>query len=136
VSLSIQARIWRFLLKRIFKERHLLLAESRKRDIRNARFIKQFPHGAEVKRIDIEGIPADHPLKRAWVAEQVPQCGYCQPGQIMHAFALLSENPEPSEAEIAKVMERIFCRCGSYVRIEKAIRRAAAELRAPREVRS
>lgn len=59
MSLSIQARIWRFLLKRIFKERHLLLAESRKRDIRNARFIKQFPHGAEVKRIDIEGIPAD-----------------------------------------------------------------------------
>jgi aerobic-type carbon monoxide dehydrogenase small subunit (CoxS/CutS family) len=82
----------------------------------------------------IEGIPADHPIKRAWVAEQVPQCGYCQPGQIMHAFALLSENPEPSEAEIAKAMERNLCRCGTYVRIEKAIRRAAAELRAPREV--
>lgn len=84
----------------------------------------------------IEGVPEDHPVKRAWIAEQVPQCGYCQPGQILHAVALLAENPDPSEAEIAKAMERNLCRCGTYVRIEKAIRRAAAEMRGAMEVAS
>ena len=69
-----------------------------------------------------------HPLQRAWIAERVPQCGYCQPGQIMTAAALLSRNPHPSEADIVAAMAGNLCRCGSYDRIKKAIRRAADEL--------
>ncbi len=74
----------------------------------------------------IEGIPEDHPVKEAWRAEQVPQCGYCQPGQILRAVALLEENPSPSEADIAKAMRRHICRCGTYQRIKSAILRAAS----------
>jgi isoquinoline 1-oxidoreductase subunit beta len=77
----------------------------------------------------IEGIPWDHPVKRAWVVEQVPQCGYCQPGQILRAIALLSENPDPSDADIDRAMQRNLCRCGTYSRIEAAIQRAAKEMR-------
>ncbi len=69
-----------------------------------------------------------HPLQQAWVAERVPQCGYCQSGQIIQALALLSENPRPSEAEIVAAMAGNLCRCGSYDRIKKAIRRAANQL--------
>lgn len=76
----------------------------------------------------IEGIPADHPVKQAWVEEQVPQCGYCQPGQILQAVALLIEKPDPSDADIAKAMQRNLCRCGTYLRIERAVRRAANRL--------
>jgi len=76
--------------------------------------------------ITIEGIADDHPVKAAWRAEQVPQCGYCQPGQILRAVALLEENPDPSDADIAKAMQRHLCRCGTYQRIRAAIRRAAA----------
>lgn len=75
----------------------------------------------------IEGIPEDHPLKAAWVEEQVPQCGYCQSGQIMQAAALLSENPNPADEEIVKAMDGNLCRCGSYPRILKAIRKAAGK---------
>ncbi|MCE5243107.1 MAG: (2Fe-2S)-binding protein [Syntrophobacteraceae bacterium] len=75
----------------------------------------------------IEGIPENHPLKVAWVEEQVPQCGYCQSGQIMQAAALLSENPNPADEEIVKAMDGNLCRCGSYPRIMKAIRRAAGK---------
>ncbi len=73
----------------------------------------------------IEGLsPAgDHPLQKAWIAEQVPQCGYCQSGQIMAAAVLLRENPRPTDADIDR-LENV-CRCGTYVRIRRAIHRAA-----------
>jgi isoquinoline 1-oxidoreductase alpha subunit len=67
-----------------------------------------------------------HPLQQAWIAERVPQCGYCQPGQIMAAAALLSTNPRPSEEDIVAAMAGNLCRCGTYDRIKKAIRRASA----------
>jgi len=74
-----------------------------------------------------------HPLQQAWIAERVPQCGYCQSGQIIQALALLSGNPRPSEAEIVAAMAGNLCRCGSYDRIKKAIRRAADQLAATGE---
>jgi isoquinoline 1-oxidoreductase alpha subunit len=76
----------------------------------------------------IEGLPEDHPVKRAWIAEQVPQCGYCQPGQIMEAAALLLEDPNPSEEKIINAMEGNLCRCGTYPYIKNAIKRAAKEV--------
>lgn len=69
----------------------------------------------------IEGIPSNHPIKRAWVQTQVPQCGYCQPGQIMQAIALLKENPNPTREEVVQAMAGNLCRCGTYPRILKAI---------------
>jgi isoquinoline 1-oxidoreductase alpha subunit len=75
----------------------------------------------------IEGIPDDHPLKKAWIDHQVPQCGYCQPGQIMQASALLSQNGKPSEEEIVREMDGHLCRCGTYPRIILAIKSAAAK---------
>ena len=67
-----------------------------------------------------------HPLQAAWIAEQVPQCGYCQSGQIMSAVALLRDNPQPTDADIDVAMRGNVCRCGTYQRIRKAIKRAAA----------
>jgi isoquinoline 1-oxidoreductase alpha subunit len=77
----------------------------------------------------IEGLGAEglHPLQQAWLAESVPQCGYCQPGQIMTAAALLIENPTPSDDEIDAAMSGNLCRCGTYQRIRRAIHRAAGE---------
>ena len=77
----------------------------------------------------IEGLSPDrsHPLQRAWIAEQVPQCGYCQSGQIMRAAALLAWNPEPTRQEIVADMRANICRCGTYLRIVRAIERAARE---------
>jgi isoquinoline 1-oxidoreductase subunit alpha len=72
----------------------------------------------------IEGLPEDHPVKKAWLREQVPQCGYCQPGQMMQAAALLRENPQPSEEKIIQTMDEILCRCGTYPRIKKALQTA------------
>jgi aerobic-type carbon monoxide dehydrogenase small subunit (CoxS/CutS family) len=84
--------------------------------------------GAVSKEIvTIEGVAEDHPVKRAWVAEQVPQCGYCQPGQIMRAVSLLRENPAPSREAVRKGMHMNLCRCGTYPRIETAVLRAAGE---------
>lgn len=76
----------------------------------------------------IEGLSAagDHPLQQTWLAEKVPQCGYCQPGQLMAAAALLADNPLPNEAEIDAAMSGILCRCGTYQRIRNAIHRAAS----------
>jgi len=76
----------------------------------------------------IEGLTSavSHPLERAWIAEQVPQCGYCQSGMVMAAAALLREKPRPTDAEIDDAMTNI-CRCGTYPRIRKAIHRAARE---------
>jgi len=76
----------------------------------------------------IEGISNGeelHPVQRAWVEENVPQCGYCQSGQIMSAVALLSKKPNPSDAEVDAVMSANLCRCGTYPRIRRAIKRAA-----------
>jgi isoquinoline 1-oxidoreductase beta subunit len=73
----------------------------------------------------IEGIGADHPIVRAWIAEQVPQCGYCQPGQILSAAALLAKHPSPSAHEIDEAMSGVLCRCGTYARIRRAVRVAA-----------
>jgi len=79
--------------------------------------------------ITIEGLAAtgDHPLQDAWVEEDVPQCGYCQPGQIMAAAALLARNDNPSDQDIDDAMSGNLCRCGTYQRIRRAIRRAVEE---------
>ena len=79
------------------------------------------------KVVTIEGLSADgsHPLQRAWVAEQVPQCGYCQSGQIMRAAALLATTSHPSDEQIDQAMAGNICRCGTYQRIRAAIHRAA-----------
>ncbi len=77
----------------------------------------------------IEGIAADHPVKQAWIDIQVPQCGYCQSGQIMSAVALVEKNSNPSEEEIIQAMEGNLCRCGTYTRIKQAIYQAAEEVR-------
>lgn len=80
---------------------------------------------AEGKEITtIEGLSKnnDHPLQKAWIAEQVPQCGYCQSGQIMVAAAFLKNNPDPTDEEIDQIMDAVLCRCGTYPRIKKAIR--------------
>jgi isoquinoline 1-oxidoreductase subunit alpha len=78
------------------------------------------------KVVTIEGVAESHPVKQAWIAEQVPQCGYCQPGQIMQATALLKEHPKPTDAQLDTAMAGNLCRCGTYQRIRKAINRAAA----------
>ncbi len=77
----------------------------------------------------IEGLSQDssHPLQKAWIAEQVPQCGYCQSGQIMRAAGLLQENPRPNRQQIVDYMQSNICRCGTYIRIVRAIERAAKE---------
>jgi len=78
----------------------------------------------------IEGLAPDrtHPLQRAWIELDVPQCGYCQSGQIMTAAALLAKNPHPSDADIDGAMSGNICRCGTYQRIRAAIHRAAGEV--------
>jgi isoquinoline 1-oxidoreductase alpha subunit len=83
--------------------------------------------GRSVKTIEGLSADASHPLQRAWIKEQVPQCGYCQSGQIMQAAALLANNPSPTRAEIVDHMDEVLCRCGTYGRIIRAIERAAAE---------
>lgn len=77
--------------------------------------------------LTIEGVGGDglHPVQRAWLEENVPQCGYCQAGQIMSAIALLRRRPRPSDADIDAVMSANLCRCGTYPRIRRAIHRAA-----------
>jgi isoquinoline 1-oxidoreductase alpha subunit len=79
----------------------------------------------------IEGLSAegDHPVQKAWMEHDVPQCGYCQAGQIMSAAALLKSNSEPSDEEIDQAMNGHICRCGTYLRIRAAIKTAAAEMR-------
>ena len=79
----------------------------------------------------IEGLSTDrsHPVQRAWLQVQVPQCGYCQPGQMMSAAALLAVNANPSDADIDDAMAGNLCRCGTYARIRKAVQEAAAMAR-------
>ena len=78
----------------------------------------------------IEGLAGDqlHPVQQAWIAENVPQCGYCQSGQIMSAVALLAQTPQPDDEAINRAMSGNLCRCGTYPRIRKAIHRAAKNL--------
>lgn len=79
--------------------------------------------------VTIEGLSASGltPVQDAWIQEDVPQCGYCQPGQVMSASALLSENASPSDADIDRAMARNICRCGTYQRVRRAIHLAAEE---------
>ncbi len=78
----------------------------------------------------IEGLDpqGQHPVQQAWVAEQVPQCGYCQSGQIMQAAALLAQTPRPSEAQVRQAMSGNLCRCMTYTRIQRAVLRAAGAI--------
>jgi aerobic-type carbon monoxide dehydrogenase small subunit (CoxS/CutS family) len=81
------------------------------------------------KRITtVEGLSEDgsHPVQRAWMALDVPQCGYCQAGQIMTAAALLAKTAKPTDAQIDQAMDGVLCRCGTYLRIREAIRKAAS----------
>ncbi len=80
--------------------------------------------------LTIEGLEPDasHPLQQAWIVEEVPQCGYCQSGQIMSAAAFLAQNPKPTDADIDKAMSGNICRCGTYQRIRRAIHRAAQSM--------
>jgi aerobic-type carbon monoxide dehydrogenase small subunit (CoxS/CutS family) len=82
---------------------------------------------AEKRVTTIEGLSKDrsHPVQQAWIAEEVPQCGYCQSGQILAAVALLAGNPKPGDADIDAAMRDVLCRCGTYPRIRKAIHKAA-----------
>ena len=79
----------------------------------------------EITTIEGLGEGKLHPVQEAWIEEDVPQCGYCQSGQIMSAAALLANNPAPSDEEIISAMSGNICRCGTYVRIRKAIKRAS-----------
>lgn len=85
--------------------------------------------GREVTTIEgLAGEGVRHPLQEAWIAENVPQCGFCQSGQLMSAAALLERNPEPSDADIDAAMNGNLCRCGTYQRIRSAIHRAAGQM--------
>jgi aerobic-type carbon monoxide dehydrogenase small subunit (CoxS/CutS family) len=98
----------------------------RGRAVRSCQTIVSQAAGAPVTTI--EGLSADgsHPVQRAWQEVDVPQCGYCQAGQIMSASALLAQNSKPSDADINQAMNGNICRCGTYMRIREAIHRAAA----------
>ena len=87
---------------------------------------------ANQKITTIEGLSADnnHPVQKAWIEEQVPQCGYCQSGQIMAAAALLKKNANPTDKDIDTAMQGLLCRCGTYPRIKKAIKTAAKMMKA------
>ncbi|RNC67533.1 MAG: (2Fe-2S)-binding protein [Desulfuromonadales bacterium] len=79
------------------------------------------------KVVTIEGIPENHPVKTAWLAQEASQCGYCQPGQIMSAVALLAQKPRPTDTDIDSAMSGNLCRCGTYGRIRRAIHAASGK---------
>ena len=83
--------------------------------------------GREITTIEGLSAKGDHPLQLAWIEHRVPQCGYCQAGQIMNAASLLVDNPNPSDTDIDRAMEGNLCRCGTYNRIKAAIRSVAKE---------
>lgn len=87
--------------------------------------IESVSDGQRLKTIEGLSEGGEHPLQKAWIEAQAPQCGYCQSGQIMQAAALLESNPNPSTAEIKSYMNSVLCRCGTYLRILKAIELAA-----------
>ncbi len=82
--------------------------------------------GADITTIEGLDATGSHPVQRAWNDEDVPQCGYCQGGQILTASALLARNPDPDDADIDNAMSAVLCRCGTYPRIRKAIKRAVS----------
>lgn len=86
---------------------------------------------ADNKITTIEGLSADrsHPVQQAWIEAEVPQCGYCQSGQILAVTALLNSNPQPTDADIDDAMQDVLCRCGTYPRIRKAIKKAASSIK-------
>ena len=86
--------------------------------------------GKDIRTVESLSKDNSHPLQKAWIAHQVPQCGYCQSGQLMSAAALLAKNRQPSDADIDAAMNGNLCRCGTYNRIRAAIKDAAAEMRA------
>ena len=81
--------------------------------------------GQQIRTIEGLSQDRDHPVQQAWIEAQAPQCGYCHPGQIMQAVALLEENPNPTREEIKRYMNGVLCRCGTYMRILDAVERAA-----------
>jgi len=87
--------------------------------------VENVAKGQKIKTIEGLSENADHPLQRAWIEAQVPQCGYCQSGQIMQAATLLAANPHPTHEEIVSHMNGNICRCGTYMRIAKAIKMAS-----------
>ena len=87
--------------------------------------VENFADGQQIRTIEGLSEYGDHPVQKAWIEAQVPQCGYCQTGQIMQAAALLEENPNPSREEIKSYMNGVLCRCGTYMRILKAIEMAS-----------
>ena len=92
---------------------------------------------AEGKKITtIEGLGGQHPVQKAWIAEQVPQCGYCQSGQIMQAASLLRKNPDPTREQVIEAMNGNLCRCMAYARIQRAVLRAAGESRNAKQARA
>ena len=84
--------------------------------------------GTEITTIEGLSENGDHPVQQAWLEHDVAQCGYCQPGQIMNAVALLDRNPNPSDEDIEAAMDGALCRCGTYLRINRAIKTAAKKL--------
>ncbi|GMQ23354.1 (2Fe-2S)-binding protein [Algoriphagus sp. oki45] len=84
--------------------------------------------GAQITTIEGLSEKADHPVQKAWLEHDVPQCGYCQAGQIMSAAALLAQNPSPSDTDIDNAMNGNICRCGTYLRIKAAIKTASQNL--------
>jgi isoquinoline 1-oxidoreductase subunit alpha len=95
--------------------------------VRSCQITASQVQGRQVTTIEGLSANADHPLQRAWIAEQVPQCGYCQSGQIMQAADLLATNKSPTREQIVQHMDGNLCRCGTYPRIVRAIERAARE---------
>ncbi len=87
--------------------------------------VESFANGQQIRTIEGLSESGDHPVQKAWIEAQVPQCGYCQTGQIMQAVALLEENPNPGREEIKNYMNGVLCRCGTYMRIMKAIELAS-----------
>lgn len=96
--------------------------------IRSCSFPVMAVQGKPIATVESLSPDNSHPLQQAWIAEQVPQCGYCQSGQLMAAAALLAQNPQPTDADIDKAMQGNICRCGTYPRIRQAIKRAAGQM--------
>jgi len=93
--------------------------------VRSCSFPVMAAAGKKITTIEGISVNIDHAIQKAWIELQVPQCGYCQSGQIMAATALLKRNPKPTDSDIDTAMQGILCRCGTYQRIRKAIHRAA-----------
>ena len=79
--------------------------------------------------LSIEGLPENHPVKQAWISQQVPQCGYCQPGMILQAVDFLSREPDSSDEQMKEAMDDVVCRCGSHPRVLTAMKLAANQLK-------